>query len=286
MQLEFYIFFLSLLQILKLKISMPNTFFRIIFILFSAVIVSSCITTHQTNYLQPAKNFIPAYKDTASYEDYKLKTGDRLFVQVYSMDEKTNSLFNGTNNGNSQNLSNSGESSDLYSYLIQQDGTIHFPIVGDIIVVGKTLRQTKFAIEDAIRPILKINSVDVRMVGRSFSIIGAGKSGKFSFPNEKVNIFQALAMAGDLGLYADRSKIKILRETAHGTEIKMFDLRSVDIINSEYYFLEPNDVIFIQPMNQQFFGVTTLWSAISAIISSVSFGVGVYYLFFPKPTVK
>lgn len=265
---------------------MPNTFIRLVFILFSAFIISSCITTHQTNYLQPAKNFIPAYKDTVSYEDYKLKTGDRLFVQVYSMDEKTNTLFNGTTLGNSQNLSNSGENSDLYSYLIQQDGTIHFPIVGDIKVAGKTLRQTKFAIEDAIRPILKINSVDVRMEGRSFSIIGAGKSGKFSFPNEKLNIFQALAMAGDLGLYADRSKIKILRETANGTEIKMFDLRSVDIINSEYYYLQPNDVIFIQPMNQQFFGVTTLWSAISAIITSVSFGVGVYYLFFPKPTVK
>lgn len=249
-----------------------------------AILLSSCVTTHHTNYLQAPKNFIPAYKDSISYEDYKLKIGDRLFIQVYSMDDKTNALFNGTANSNMQVFSSSGSNDniDLYTYVIQTNGMIHFPLIGNVKLEGVTTREAKKVLENVIRPILKINSVDVRMVGRTFSIIGSGKSGKFSFPKEKVNVFQAIALAGDFGFYADRSKIRILRETDKGTQIKTFDIRSVNIINSEFYYLEPNDVIFIQPMNQQFFGVANLWSTISTVLATATFGYGIYYLVVPK----
>ncbi len=84
----------------------------------------------------------------------------------------------------------------------------------------------------------------MRIVSRTFSIIGAGKAGRYNFPREKVNVYQALAIAGDLGFYVDRSKIKILRETEKGVQIKTFDIRSIDVINSEFYYLEPNDIYF------------------------------------------
>lgn len=245
------------------------------------LLASSCVTTHQTNYLQKPKNFIPAYNDSVAYQDYKLKDGDRLYILVYSTDEKTNMLFNGSNNSSSQLISGTqnSENLDLYTYIVQHDGSIHFPVVGDIEVKGLTLRELKHRLEDSIKPVLPVNSVDVRMVGRSFSIIGAGKSGRYTFPKEKINIFQALAMAGDLGFYADRSRIRILRETGNGSQIKTFDIRSVDIINSEYYYLEPNDVIFIQPLKEQFFGVSTFWMALSTIVTTYSFGLIVYKTF-------
>jgi polysaccharide export outer membrane protein len=107
--------------------------------------------------------------------------------------------------------SGSNENLDLYTYLVLPDGKIEFPIIGEVPLKGKTLREAKGILENAIKPVLKINSVDVRMVGRTFSIIGSGKSGRFPFPREKVNIYQALALAGDFGFYADRSKIRILR---------------------------------------------------------------------------
>jgi polysaccharide biosynthesis/export protein len=260
--------------------------YRLLFILMMTLQLTSCLTTRHTNYLQAPKNFISAYKDTFSYQDYQLKEGDRLYIQVYSLDEKTNALFNGSGNSGSQammgNGGGSGDNLDLYTNLIKSNGCIDFPIVGEINLLGKTIRQSKVIIEDAIKPILKINSVDVHMIGRTFSIIGSGKSGKFIFPREKVNIYQALAMAGDIGQFADRSKVKILRVTEKGNLIKAFDIRSVDIINSEFYYLEPDDVIFFQPMNEQFFGATSFWSTISTVITSISFGVGLYYLFVPK----
>jgi polysaccharide export outer membrane protein len=244
--------------------------------------LTSCITTHQINYLQPPKKFIPAYKDTFSYQDYRLKEGDRLFIQVYSMDEKTNTLFNGSGNSGSQMASGSGSSEnlDLYTYLVLPNGKIEIPIIGEVPLKGKTLREAKGILENAIRPVLKINSVDVRMVGRTFSIIGSGKSGRFPFPREKVNIYQALALAGDFGFYADRSKIRILRVKGNVNQIKTFDARSIDIINSEFYYLEPDDVIFLQPMKEQFFGVSTFWMAVSTIVTSFSFGVLIYKSFF------
>ena len=132
------------------------------------------------------------------------------------------------------------------------------------------------AIEKALSPILSNNSVDVRMIGKSFSIIGAGNAGQFTFPKEKINIFQALALAGDLGYFTDRTKIKLLRQTQNGTIIKTFNIKNIDIINSEFYFIEPDDVIFLQPLKSKFFGITTLWSAISTTITTISFGAGIY----------
>ncbi|MFT3753547.1 MAG: polysaccharide biosynthesis/export family protein [Paludibacter sp.] len=257
---------------------MRKPLIQFLFAILLAFELTSCITTHQTNYLQASKNLSHKYKDSISYKDYRLKDDDKLFIQVYSTDAKTNGLFNGSGNTGMQMLmgSGSGESMDLYTYSVQTNGNIQFPVVGEIPVRGKTLRETKKIIEDAIRPILKVNSVNVRMVSRSFSVIGAGKSGRFSFPKEKINIFQALAISGDLGIYTDRSKIKILRQTKNGTLIKTFDIRGEDIINSEFYYLEPDDIIFLEPMNAKFFGVTTFWSAISTVITTVSFLTGIY----------
>jgi len=261
---------------------MRRPYIQLLFIMMLALQFTSCITTHETNYMQPSKNFIPAYQDTVLYQDYRLRTGDKLFVQVYSIDEKTNALFNGSTNTGMQMMSGGGlaEGNDLYTYTVETNGTIQLPMVGAVLVQGKTLREAKRALENAIKPVLKINSVDVRMMGRFFSIVGSGKSGRFAFTREKVNIFQALALAGDFGFYTDRSKIRILRETENGTHIKTFDVRSADIIHSEFYYLEPNDVIFLQPMRAQFFGVSTFWTAVSSLVTTYSFGVIIYKSFF------
>jgi len=268
---------------------MHKAIMKFLFILSLAFQLTSCITTHHINYLQPTKNFIPAYKDTVTYSDYRLRVGDKLYIQVYSTDEKTNALFNGSRNSSMQMMSNSSSGSsemmDLYTNLIQPNGSIKLPMIDNVYVQGLTIREAKAAIEEAIKPILKINSVDIRMMGQYFSIIGAGKSGRFPITREKVNIFQALAMAGDVGFYADRSKIKILRETENGgTQIKEFDIRSVDIIHSEFYYIEPNDVMFLQPMKEQFFGVSTFWTAVSTLITTYSFGVIIYKSFFVQST--
>ena len=239
----------------------------------------SCITSGKVNYMQTPGFNIPAYKDSLSFEDYKLRTGDRLYVKVLSSDEKINSLFNGSSNNMQTVLNGSGGMADLYTYLVEQDGVINFPMIGDVYLAGKTLREATSTLEKAMEPLFKYSTVEMHIVNRHFSVIGSGKSVYLTMPQEKINIFKALAMAGDLGIYADRAKVRILRETTSGVQIKVFDVRSADIITSEFFYIEPNDVIYIQDVNEKFFSITNLPNLTSTVLSTISFGVllnGVY----------
>ena len=121
-------------------------------------------------------------------------------------------------------------------------------------------------------------SVEVNIVSRRFSVISDRGSGTFSIPKEKVTIYEALAMAGDIGDFGDRSKVRIVREKEGVTEVKTFDVRSDDIIHSEFYYIEPNDVIYIQRIKGQSFGINSVTTSISVVATSLAFGGFVYGL--------
>jgi polysaccharide export outer membrane protein len=247
------------------------------YLLFIIFVFSSCITSKKINYMQEPGFNIPAFSDSVGFEDYRLRIGDRLFVKVYSTDAKTNTLFNGSMGNNMQMMmSGAGSASDLYTYLIDNNGAITFPMIAEVTIAGQTVREATETLEKAIAPLFAFSTLEIRVVGRSFSVIGGGKSGYFNMPREKINLFQALAMAGDVGLYGDRSRIRVLRETDQGVQVKQFDIRSADIINSEFFYIEPNDVIYIQTVNEQFFSITNLPSLFSTVISTFSFGVLLY----------
>lgn len=238
---------------------------------------SSCVTSKTVNYLQRPGFDIPAYKDSISFSDYRLRIGDRIFVKIFSTDDMTNALFNAGGGGNDRALmGGSGGGADLYTYLIEESGSITFPMIGDVHLAGKTIRESTIALEKAIEPLFKFSSVELRVINRSFSVIGNGNSAFINMPQEKINIFKALALAGDVGIFDDRSRVRVLRETDNGVQVKMFDLRSADLLHSEYFYIEPNDVIYIQPLNEQFFRITNLSSLFSTVVATFSFGILIY----------
>ncbi len=241
-------------------------------------VFSSCITSRKINYLQKPDFMIPSYKDTTTYEDYLLKPGDRLYVKIYSTDEKTNMLFNGSEQTSMIVLSTGGQSSmmDLYTYLVLNDGNVIFPMLGKVHLEGLTVRDATSKLEKEIAPYYKFSTVEMKIIARYFSVIGGGRAGYFPIPREKINIFQALALAGNIDVYGDRSRLRIIRETVNGTEIKMFDVRSKDIIHSEFFYVEPNDVIYIQSVDEQFYSVTNLTSLFGTILSTISLGTIVF----------
>lgn len=260
-----------------------------IFILILPLLLASCVTSRKVNLLQEAgKHGIPSYADTLSYEDYRVRTGDRLYVYVYSIDERVSSMFNASGNGvNSSQIrqgNGAGGSYDLYTYLVYDDGTIDYPMVGRMKVRGMTTREIKNELEHRLMEYVqdqteyKMLSVEVNIVRRSFSVISDHGSGTFNIDREKVTIFEALAMAGDIGDFGDRSKVRIVREIEGNTQVKVFDVRSDDIVNSEYYYIEPNDVIYIQRIKGQSFGVNSVTTTISVVATTLAFGGFVYGL--------
>lgn len=253
-------------------------------IIIGVACLSSCVTSRKVNYWQEPDKQIPSYKDTLSYEDYQLRKGDRLYICVYSIDERITKLFN-SESGNIRHYvhnSNNAGTVDLYTYVVNEEGNILFPTVGYVPVLGKTTREVKYLLEEQLSGQIKSLagmqpfSVDVQVIQRYFSIIGANSSGRFAIPKEKVTVFEALAMAGDIADFGDRSSIKIVREAGDSTIIKTFDVRSKDIINSEFYYIEPNDVIYIRKIKGQSFGINSAAATVSVVATTLSFGVFIY----------
>ena len=263
--------------------------YKRILILLLPLLMASCVTSKRVNLMQESgKNGIPQYADTMSYEDYELRIGDRLYIYVYSVDERVDKMFNSSSGTIGVQMLHGGGgvggSYDLYTYLVQEDGCIDFPMVGRVPVRGMTTRGVKRVLEDELSSFIKsygdyqMMSVEVKIVRRSFSVISDRGSGTFNIQKEKVTIFEALAMAGDIGDFGDRSKVRIVREKEGQTQVKEFDVRSEDIINSEFYYIEPNDVIYIQRIKGQSFGINSVTTSISVVATTLAFGGFVYGL--------
>ena len=165
--------------------------YKRIFIILLPLLMASCVTSKRVNLMQePGKNGIPQYADTISYEDYELRIGDRLYIYVYSVDERVNKMFNSSSGTIGlqmlQGGGGVGGSYDLYTYLVQSDGCIDFPMVGRIPVRGLTTRNVKAILEEELSSFIKsygeyqMTSVDVKIVRRSFSVISDRGSGTFN----------------------------------------------------------------------------------------------------------
>ena len=248
--------------------------------------LASCVTSRKVNYMQKPDKQIPSYADTLSFEDYVLRIGDRLYVYVYSLNEEVMRMYNagGTNASQMRQQMQSGGtygSYDLYTYLVDEEGNIDFPTIGKVFVQGKTTREVKYELEKQLSTLVQeipgysSISVEVNIVNRSFSIVGA-QSGRYMINKEKMTIFEALAMAGDLGEFNSRKEIKLVREKNGVTTIKTFDGRSEDIINSEYYYIEPNDIIYIRQIPGYSFGINHVTTVIGVTAATISFGVFIY----------
>ncbi len=254
-----------------------------------AVALSSCLTSKKVNLLQePDGKKIPSYVDTLSFEDYRIRIDDRLYIQVYSVDESLTKLFNQGMSASyarqQMYYNDSYGTNELYTYLVDDNGNIQYPMIGEVPVRGKTTREVKHLLEEKLSGLVTqignytLLSVDVEVVNRYFSVIGAVQSARVPLMKEKVTIFEALAMIGDIADYGDHSKIRIMREIEGETTIRTFDIRSKDIINSEFYYIEPNDVIYIQYMPGHTFGIDHVTTTIAVVATTISFGGFIYAL--------
>ena len=240
------------------------------------MLLSSCIMSKKINYLQEGDN-VPMYNDSVSFDDYKLQRGDYIYVHVNAIDQGLADMFNGNVSiSNMAYMTPDNSTARLYLYLVEEDNCIDYPYVGRVDVVGKSLREVKLLLEEKLDGMLQGYSVDVRLANRSFSIIGESRTGRYNIPREQLTIYEALAMSGDLSLYANRKEIHLIRQTSEGTKVMKFDLRSKSIIDSEYYYIQPNDVIYIPFDSAKHWGANHFTSVLSMTFATVSFGLFVY----------
>lgn len=253
--------------------------YNYLFLSALVVLFCSCASTKNIAYFQNAQ-YVDFEQSRILY-DAKIMPKDLLSITVSTSNPEAAKPFNlavpTTFSETSRNLYTYGQ---LQSYLVDNDGCIDFPIVGTVKVGGLTKSDCEQLIHDKIVPYLNENErpiVTVRMINYKISVLGeVNKPGMFTVTNEKINILEALAHAGDLTIYGVRDKVKLIREDATGKkEIHVINLNDASIINSPYYYLQQNDIVYVEPnkvkaRNSGVGSTTGLWFTGTSILISLA----------------
>ena len=255
--------------------------FNLALVAFSLLLLMSCSSSKNVAYIQNSDTV-----DFSRWEvlyDARIMPKDILMITVNTVNPEASAPFNLVVSASLRSgTGNQGMSSNraLQTYLVDNDGCIEFPVVGRLKVGGLTKSECEQLIHDKIRRFLNAEEtpiVTVRMSNYKISVLGeVSRPGMFTVGNEKINIFEALAQAGDLTIYGVRDNVKLIREDENGQKnVYTLNLNDAEIINSPYYYLQQNDIIYVEPnkvksRNSGIGQSTSLWLTTTSILISLS----------------
>ena len=242
--------------------------------------VTSCSTPKNVAYIQNS-DYID-YSNSEFLYDARIMPKDILTVTINTVNPEASAPFNlivrPTLANATSNIPTSGGA--LQTYLVDNNGCIDFPVVGTLQVGGLTKSMCEKLIHDKIQRYMNAEEnpiVTVRMSNYKISVIGeVNRPGMFTVGNEQINIFEALAKAGDLSIYGVRDHVKLIRENAKGRkEIHTINLNDANIVNSPYYYLQQNDVVYVEPnsvkaKNSAIGTSTTIWISVTGALVSLA----------------
>lgn len=235
-------------------------YFQIIVFALLLVALNSCYSYRQVGLLQERED-LPQY-DSIAYEPYRLQVNDEIVYRVITMDQTIAKTLS-TNNTSSGQYAN--------SYRIYSDGTVDLPFLPPIKLAGLTELEARDTLRAAMREIIPDADVKLSMYNKRFTVLGDANSGTYYIYKERMTIFQALALSGDLRNAGDRRHVRIIRP--HGNEepeVLEFDIRTNTIIDSKYYYVYPNDLIYVSRDPASFYKQTSYSGFLALITSSVS----------------
>lgn len=229
-------------------------------VLMSGLLLSSCIPTKDLTYLQQKETESPEKAIMAiGAKPYRLQTNDILSINLKAIDPKLVAIFN-ANTSASENLNQNSESGLYFNgYRVDDHGNIRIPILGEMNVLGYTLEEVRLKIEKQLLEEYFKNEanlfVNVKLSGFRYTINGeVGSTGTKTLFQENVTILEAIANAGDITMVGNRKEVTIMRKTPTGVEMHDLDLTDRNVIYSPYYYLQPNDYVYVKPMKQKSWG--------------------------------
>ena len=250
------------------------------------LLLMGCDSYKKVAYLQDA-NLESSMQVSGQMHDGRIMPKDMLTIVVSTTDPEAANIFNLTvqspyNNSRSGSLS---QQPVLQQYLVSNDGAIEFPILGHLQVAGLTKNELEDLISDKLKIYLQDPIVTVRMSSYKISVLGeVAHPGIFTVNYEKINIFEALALAGDLTIWGMRENVKLIRENGNGqSEVVNLNLNRTDIVTSPYYYLQQNDILYVTPnkskaKNAGIGQSTPLWFSATSILVSVANIVATFLL--------
>lgn len=248
---------------------------RLGYFLTLLICITSCMTKKELVYMQNEsfREQVPTNMPNP-YKAYVLQPNDVLSVKVQSAEPQMSSIYNIVDPGNAFGMGDPG-TMYLSGYSIDPEGNITLPNIGKLSVTGLTITQTQELIQRNVVKYIRDATVIVKLISFKISVLGDVRNpGYFYIFNDRATLFEGLAQAGDLTQGANRGNVKLIRQTPTGSEVVLLDLKDPKIVQSPYYHLLPNDVLYVEPMQTQLkrdnlIVLNAVFTAISAISTAV-----------------
>jgi polysaccharide export outer membrane protein len=249
---------------------------RLFYLLTLTFFFNSCAPTRSVSYLSDLKGSNEYSEKITNKVNPKIQPDDVLSITVSSLNPESNLLFNngvlqtiGSTSGASVTTSRASE-----GYLVDQKGSINFPVLGRVELAGLTKEQATDKMADEIKKSVKNPIVNIRFLNFKVTVIGeVNRPSTYTIANERLSVIEALSLAGDLTIYGKRENILIIREQNGTRSTSRVNLASKDILNSPSFYLQQNDIVYVEPIKtralQSSVGLSYL-SAASLVFSILS----------------
>jgi len=255
----------------------------------AAICLSSCVSSKKIIYFQGSEEMYKQAQDIIQTYEMRLKTADQILVKITCDNPELLEIFNydvtvgsGNRTGNASYSNVSGSMGNIYGYTIDNKGYVTLPAIGKVFVINKTCDEAAEAIEQSIIAKNLINEPDVKvqLLNARVAVLGAVKSPRVvSLTSERNTILDVLSQCGDVSDQALRKKVSLYREENGKRERFALDLTQTDIFNSPAFYVQQNDVIYVEPNKSQnvkssafstFLGVGgSIISAISSVVAVI-----------------
>ncbi len=177
-------------------------------------------------------------------QDVRIAQNDVLNITMHSLSPESDNLFSNKNAA----LTALYTPMKVDGYRVNKDGMIHLPIIGDVRVEGKTIEEAQRAITDDLSKKVKDPLVDVQMVNFKITVIGeVNRPSTFIITDQKVNVLEALGMAGDMTVYGKRENVLVIRNEGGNKTLKRLNLNNMESFDSPYFYLKQNDIVYVEP---------------------------------------
>jgi polysaccharide export outer membrane protein len=245
---------------------MHSFFLKSISIAALVLMLNACVSTKDIGYFSDAKE--KEYAGLNKSEN-AIQPNDILSISISSLNPEASAVFNTGNN----NISSNGNLPQLSGYLVNAEGYIQLPIVGNLLAAGLTKKELKEKLTALIndKKLLVDPIVSIRHLNFEVTVIGeVGNPTVISVPNEKISLLTALGRAGDITVYGKKENVLVIRDVNGKKTVKRIDLHKADFLNSSYYYLRPNDIVYVEPNKNKLASVSRGRQLLPALLSGLS----------------
>lgn len=226
-------------------------------LLIAVLALSSCVTHEELVNFNKGPEFSTRPDSIGALPVLRIQPDDALFITVHTLEPTDAAPFNIAPG----QTANAESGANAANYLVDGQGQIEMPVIGSVVVGGLSVAEARDSIRQRLLPYLKAPIVNIRFTQFRFTVLGEVKNPTtFTLAEEKISILEALGMAGDLTTYANRNNILVIREENGLRSFGRIDVQARDVFRSPYFYLRPNDVIYIEPTKDKTGSVTDQFS--------------------------